>query len=219
MNTKPLKVLLVLVVGGFLLLCLVPIVMTFWWVLAGYEAKPPLVLLLLVGVGFLFLCLVPLVLWMLRCVRRGAWVKAAVLGTAAVGIVALSAWAVVKVAPQGARTLDILETPDGRMFIVRHYRFGWLEYPAVRFYARDPDGDWTVFPVIAELIDGNNTALTVTGTGSARQVQIGEIGGWYVVHDGNFVNVDGPGHTSAQLPPGIEPGQEDLSGHFWLKRQ
>jgi len=170
-------------------------------------------------VGLLLLSLVPLVWWMMRCIRSRARVRAAVLGTVAVGIVALSAWAIAAAAPRGARTLDQLETADGRAFVVRHYRFGWLEYPTVRFYARDPDGAWTVFPVIAELINPNDTSLVLNGSGAAQEVQIGDAGGWYRISDGNFVNVDGPGHTSAQLPPGMAPGEEDLSGHFWRQSQ
>ncbi len=174
--------------------------------------RPMGVLLTLVVVFVLVLCLIPTLWGMVRGIRSRARTKTVVLGIVAVGIVAFSTWAIVSVAPKGARTIAQLKLPDGGQFVLRHYRFGWLEYPKVRFYVRDTDGTWTVFPVISELVDPNNAPLKYS---PGVQVQIGDAGGWYQIQEKAFINVDGPGPLGWQMPPGVEPGEEDIYKNVW----
>ena len=169
--------------------------------------KPMGVLLVLGIVLALVLCLV-LALWgIVHCIRSRARKTAVVLGIAAVGIVVFDAWAIYAVAPKGGRTIAQLELSDGRACVVRHYRSGWLEYPKVRFYARDTQGVWTSFVVISELVNPNSTSLVPDA--SAQKVQVPGVG-WYRIQDNDFVNPDGSRGTTCQLPPGIEPGEEDI---------
>ena len=175
------------------------------------QLKPIGVMLLFGVVSVLMLCLVPIAWGIVRSIQKRAWKKAAVLGIVAVGIVATGSWAIAAQAPKGARTIAQLNLPDGREFVVRHYRHGWFEYPKVRFYARDTTGVWTSFPVYAELVVANATSLVADAR--AQQVQLMSGGYWvntYVIQDGSYVHVDGPGSVSWQLPPGIDPGEEDL---------
>ena len=131
------------------------------------------------------------------------------LGIAAVGIMATSLWAISGAAPKGGRTIAELKLSDGREFVVRHYRDRWLEYPKVRFYALDADGVWTSFPVYAELVDLNAAKLVADATAQQVQFMSGDyLVNTYVIQDGNFVHVDGPGSISWTLPPGVEPGEE-----------
>ncbi len=171
--------------------------------------KPMGVLLVLGVVLALILCLVPVLWGIAHCIRNRAWKTAVVLGIAAVGIVVSSAWAVYAVAPKGSRTIAQLELSNGRMFTVRHYRFGWLEYPKARFYARDTKGLWTSFEVISELVNPNAASLVLDA--SAQEVQLTGVG-WYRIEDNDFVNIDGSRGNTWQLPPTIEPGEEDIYG-------
>ncbi len=164
--------------------------------------------LLLFFMSILGLCLIFLMWGMVRSIKRGARKKTAVFGIVAVGIVAFSAYALSAAAPRGGRTIAQLTLPDGREFLLRHYRFSWLDYPKVRFYVHDTDGTWTSISVISELISPNSTTLTLDSSG--RQIEIGDAGGTYVIQDKYFANIDGGGGFSRQLPPGIEPGEEDI---------
>jgi len=168
--------------------------------------KPMGVLLVLGLVLALVLCLVPVLLGIVHCIRSRARKTAVVLGIAVVGIVVFDAWAICAVAPKGARTIAQLEFPDGRAFVVRHYRSGWFEYPKVRFYARNTEGVWTSFVVISELVNPNSAWLVLDA--SAQEVQAP--GGWYRIQDNEFVNPDGSRGATRQLTPGIEPGEEDI---------
>jgi hypothetical protein len=163
------------------------------------------VLVVLGVVLVLILCLL-FVLWGL--VRNGRRKTASVLGIAALGIVAVVMWAIYTVAPKGGRTIAQLELADGRAFVVRHYRYEWTEYPKVRFYARDTEGAWTSFVLIAELVNPNATSLVLDP--SEQKVEVAPTGGWYRIPDNDFVNIDGSWCTAQQLPPGIEPGEEDI---------
>lgn len=170
--------------------------------------KPMGVLLVLGFVGVLCLCL-PFALWGLaRCIRARKRTSAAFLGLIALAMVVLCSMAVGAVAPKGARTIAQLNRPDGRAFVVRHYRYGWLEYPKVRFYARDTDGNWTSFAVISELVNPNTAALTLDE--SAQEVQLPNAG-WYRIPDDDFVNVDGSRANKLPLPTGTKPGEEALN--------
>lgn len=170
--------------------------------------KPLGVLLVLVVVIFMLLS-VFVSLWKLaRFLRRGERMKAALLGIAAAAVAVMCAWAIHAVAPKGGRTIAELQFPDKREFVVRHYRYGWFEYPKVRFYARDQDGTWTSFSVISELVDANTLSLVLDAT--AEQVQVGKAGS-YLIQQKDFVNIDGSRGNIWRLPPGIEPGEEDLS--------
>jgi len=169
--------------------------------------KPFGVLLVLGLVAALALCFL-LALWgIVRCRRTGARKAAAALAIAAAGILALSGWAIWAVAPRGGRTIAELEFPDGRMFVVRHYRSQWLEYPKVRFYARSSEGVWTSFEVIAELVDPGATGLVLDEP--AQEIEAPGVG-WYRIQDDDFVHPDGSRGARLQLPPGIEPGDEDI---------
>ncbi len=171
----------------------------------------PIGLMLLFGVvSILMLCLVPVVWGIVRSIRSRARVKAAVLGVVAVGIFALSAWMIGAQAPKGARTIAQLKLSDGREFVVRHYRYGWLEYPKVRFYARDANGVWTRFPVIAELVDSRAASLVVNTSAQQVELMSGKyFVSTYVIRNGSYVHVDGSGSDPWELPPGIEPGEEE----------
>jgi len=170
-----------------------------------HVIKPLGVLLVLVVVLSLVLFLV-LALWgIVHCVRSGARKTAVVLGIAVVGIAVYSACAIYAMAPRGGRTIAQLELSDGRAFVVRHYRSGWLEYPKARFYARDTEGAWTSFALISELVNANATSLVLDASG--QEVEMAGVGS-YRIQDNDFVSVDGSRGTKQQLPPGIEPGQE-----------
>lgn len=167
-------------------------------------------MLLFSVVSILMLCLIPIAWWIVRSVRSRARTKAALLGIVAIGIITFGFWAIGAQAPKGDRTIAQLKLPDGHEFVVHHYRHGWFEYPKVRFYARDPKGIWTSFPVYAELVVANATSLETDE--SAQQVQLMSNGYWvntYVIQDGSFTHVDGPGSVSWTLPPGVEPGEEE----------
>jgi hypothetical protein len=154
----------------------------------------------------LVLCLLPVLWGFVHSVRRGAWKKAVALGIAAAAIVLFDVWAIHVVAPKGGRTIAQLELPDGRAFMVRHYRFGWVEAPKVRFYARDTQGVWTRFVLIWELVDPNSPTLLLNE--QKQEVEIPGVG-WYRIQENDWINPDGPGYTPPfQLPPGIEPGEE-----------
>lgn len=169
--------------------------------------KPFGVLLVLGIVTALALCFL-LALWgIARSWRAGARKTTAVLAIAAAGILALSVWAIWTVAPRGGRTIAELELPDGRAFVVRHYRSQWLEYPEVRFYARSSEGVWTSFEVIAELVDPGATRLVLDEP--AQEIEAPGVG-WYRIQDDDFVNLDGSRGGRRQLPPGVEPGNENL---------
>jgi hypothetical protein len=149
------------------------------------------------------------VLWgLVRCIRSRKRETAAVLGIAAVGIIAFDTWAICTVAPKGGRTIAQLELADGQAFVVRHYRYGWTEYPKVRFYARNTQGAWTSFALIAELVNPNGTSLELDA--SEQKVEVAPTGGWYRIPDNDFLNIDGSWCTARQLPPGIEPGEENI---------
>lgn len=168
----------------------------------------PLGVLLLIGVvAFLIVCLVPALRGAVYLARAGARKRAAALAVLAAAIVVFSAWAVYFAAPKGARIVDSLELPDGHAFVLRHYRFSWLEYPKVRLYVRDPDGSWTTIAVIAELVNPNATTLVLDN--SNQVVEVTGVGS-YVIKDAFFVHIDGGGSASRKLPPGTEPGEEDL---------
>jgi len=171
--------------------------------------KPLGVLVVLGCVLVLVLCLF-LALWgIVRCMRRRARKTAAVLGIAAVGIAVLSACAICAVAPKGGRTIAQLDLADGCAFVVRHYRHGWFEYPKVRFYSRDMQGAWTSFALIAELVDPNDTTLVLDA--SEQEIEVPGVG-CYSIRNNDFVNVDGSRGTKWQLPPGVEPADEDIHG-------
>lgn len=171
-------------------------------------------IMLLSGVAsILILCLLLIVWGFVRSIQSRARLKATMLGIAAATIVVFvgfSSWMIAAQAPKGDRTIAELKLPDGREFLVRHYRHRWLEFPIVRFYARDTTGVWTSFPVYAELVNSNDASLVFQA--SAQIVEFwshGYLVNSYDLHDGNFVHVDGPGSISWNLPPGIEPGDEE----------
>ncbi len=169
--------------------------------------KPMGVLLVLGIVVILLLCL-PFALWgVVRCVRYRKRMAAAFLGMVALAIVVLSAWAVYATAPKGARTIAQLNLPDGRVFVVRHYRYRWLEYPKARFYARDADGIWTSFALISELVNPSATSLVLDE--SVQEVQLPGVG-CYRIPNNDFVIIDGSRANKLPLPPGTEPGEEYL---------
>lgn len=172
------------------------------------ELMPIGVLLLFAVVSVLGLGLIPILWGIVRSVKRGARKTAVTLVILAVAIVAFSVCAVISQAPKGARTIAELNLPDGHQFLVRHYRFGWLEYPMVRFYVREPGGTWTSFILYSELIDPNNTSLTVDS--AKTNVTIGKAGGWYPIREKYIVHVDGPGDFGMKLAAGVEPGEEDI---------
>lgn len=170
--------------------------------------KPMGVLLTLGIVLALSFCLV-LALWgIARCIRSRARKTAMALGIAVAGIVVFNAWAIYVVAPKGARTIAQLELPDGHAFVVRHYRYGWLEYPKVRFYARGPEGVWTSFGLIAEWVVPNATSLIMDV--QKQQVDMPGVGA-YLIQDNDFVLLDGSRGVMRQLPSGVEPGEEDIN--------
>ncbi|MFM1919381.1 MAG: hypothetical protein RLZZ303_1015 [Candidatus Hydrogenedentota bacterium] len=169
--------------------------------------KPVGVLLVLGLAVALALCLVPIFWFALRGIQRRNGRKPVALVAAALVIVAFDAWAIYAVAPKGGRTIAQLHLPDGRAVVVRHYRFGWLEYPTVRLYARDTQGVWTRFYLIAELVDPNTPRLVFDA--SEQKVQMPGVG-WYQFQDNYFTHIDGGSYgLTIQLPPGIEPGEED----------
>ena len=175
------------------------------------DLKPMGVLLVLGVVGILILCLVPTIRGIVRSFRNRAWKTTAAMGIVAAGIVATSSWAILDLAPKGDRTIAQLKLSDGREFVVHHYRYGWLEYPKVRFYARDTNGVWTSFPVYAELVDSNATTLVLDASGRQVELLSGERRvNSYIIQHNSIVHVDGPGSIKWQLPPGIEPGEENL---------
>jgi len=168
--------------------------------------KPFGVMLVLGLVATLLLCLLPVLWGLVHNVRGRAWKKAFWLGIAAVAIVVFNVWAIYAVAPKGARTIAQLELPDGRAYIVRHYRFGWVEAPTVRFYARDTQGVWTRFVLIWELVDPNSTTLLLNE--AKQEVEVPGVG-WYRIQENYWIHPHGPSDTPPlQLPPGIEPGEE-----------
>ncbi len=168
--------------------------------------KPFGVMLVLGLVAALLLCLLPVLWGLVHSVRSRAWRKAATLGIAMVAIIAFAVWAIYAVAPKGARTIAQLELPDGRAFMVRHYRFDWFQGSKVRFYARDTQGTWTRFVLISELVDPNSPTLLLND--AKQEVEIPGVG-WYRIPENDWINLDGPGYTPPfQLPPGIEPGEE-----------
>lgn len=169
--------------------------------------KPMGVLLTLGIVLALSFCLV-LALWgIARCLRRRARKTAITLGILVAAIAMFNTWAVCVVAPKGVRTIAQLELPDGHAFVVRHYRYGWLEYPKVRFYARGPEGVWTSFGLIAEWVVPNATSLIMDV--QKQQVDMPGVGA-YLIQDNDFVLLDGSRGVMRQLPSGIEPGEEEL---------
>ncbi len=168
--------------------------------------KPLGVLLVLGFVGALILCL-PFVLWRLvHNVRIGSRKAAALWGIVALAMVMSSAWTVYSVAPKGARTIARMELLDGHAFVVRHYRYGWFEYPKVRFYARDTDGTWTSFAIISELVNLRSSSLNLDE--STQSVEFLPAG-WYSIPNNDFINIDGSRGDTWQLPPGVEPDQVD----------
>lgn len=169
--------------------------------------KPMGVLLVLLAVVALVLCLFLTLLAMVDCIRRRARKKAVASGVAAVVILVMSAWAIYAVAPKGGRTVAQLELSDGRAFAVRYYRFGWLDYPKAWFYARDEAGAWTSFELISELVNPNAASLALDA--SAEEVEMPGVGTYRIDHN-DFVNIDGSRGRTRQLPPGVEPGEEDI---------
>lgn len=175
------------------------------------EGRPvikPLGVMLILGVVLaLALCLLLALGGLAYCIRRRARKKAVVLGIVSAAIAVFCAWAVYWVAPKGGRTIAQMDLPDGRTFVVRHYRFGWTEYPKVRFYARDKEGAWTSFALIAELVNPNDTSLVLDA--SRQEVEVAPAG-WYRIQANDFVNIDGSRGPTWQLPLDIEPGEEDI---------
>lgn len=169
--------------------------------------KPFGVLLVLGFVLALFLCLITALLRVVHSVRSRARKRAAVQGIGAVVIAMFAAWTIYAVAPKGARTIAELRLPDGHAFVVRHYRYGWFEYPKVRFYARDTQGVWSSFMVISELVNPNSISLALDA--SSQEVRVPGVG-WYRILDNDFVNPGGSRATTSQLPLGIELGEEDV---------
>ncbi|MCC6696676.1 MAG: hypothetical protein IT365_13685 [Candidatus Hydrogenedentes bacterium] len=166
------------------------------------------VLLVLAVVSVLVLCLILAFAGIVLCIRRRARKTAIALVIVSAAIAVLCVWAVYWVAPKGGRTIAQLDLPDGRTFVVRHYRFGWTEYPKVRFYARNKEGAWTSFMLIAELVNPNDTSLVMDA--SRQEVEVAPIGGWYRIKENGFLNIDGSWGPTRQLPPGVEPGAEDI---------
>ena len=128
-------------------------------------------------------------------------------GILTAGLTVISAWAIYMVAPKGAQTIAELDLPDGRAFLVRHYRSGWFEYPKARFYSRDKAGAWTSFELISELNHPYSTSLDLDET--EQEVHVTGVGSYGIQTD-EFVNPDGSRGARYPLPPGIEPGEEDL---------
>ena len=91
--------------------------------------KPIGVMLVLGFVLVLMLCLVPVLWGFVRSIRRRARKLAMALGIVAAGILLFSAWAIYSVAPKGDRKIAQLELPDGRAFVVHHYRYGLVRVP------------------------------------------------------------------------------------------
>jgi len=168
----------------------------------------PLGVLLVLSVVLLLIFFLFLTLWRaLRCIRSRKPKTAVVLGIVAMGIAVFCAWATYAVAPKGAQTIAELESPDGRAFIIRNYRYGWLEYRKVYFYSRNIEGVWTSFRLISELVNPNTVSFVLNE--SAREVEVPGVG-CYLIQENSFVNIDGSGGTSRQLPPGVKPGEEDI---------
>lgn len=169
--------------------------------------KPFGVMLVLAGVAVLVILLVPLGWGILRSIRAQAHRRTGLLGVMALGVVFLSAGTLYGLAPKGTQVLAQQELPDGQAFVVRSYRYGWFDYPELRFYARDVSGDWTAFQLISEL--GNSPSISLVVDASKQEVEIPGVG-WYRISDHEFVNPDGSRASQSSLPEGIAPGEEDL---------
>ena len=171
--------------------------------------KPLGVLLVLCVVAVLLLCLI-FALWRMgHNYRRANQSKAVTLGIVSLAIAVLCAYATYAVSPKGGRTIAQLQLPEKREFILRHYRYGWFEYPKLRFYARDNSGRWTSFAVISELINPNDISLVYD---EAKQGIAVGIAGAYDAKNNYFTNIDGSSGKVWQLAPGIEPNQDELNG-------
>jgi len=169
--------------------------------------KPLGVLLVLGVVAALLICAINATWRSLLNFRRGKRNRAVTLLILALGIFAMSAWAVYAVSPKGGRTVAQLKLPDHREFVVRHYRYGWLEYPKARFYARDTNGAWTSFTLISELVNPNATSLVLDA--STQQVHVNGVGS-YLLQQNEFVNIDGSRGTKRLLPPETVPDEENV---------
>lgn len=169
--------------------------------------KPIGVMLVLVGVAVLVILLVPLGWGILRSIRAQAHRRTALLGATALGIFFLSAGTLYALAPKRAQTLARQELPDGQAFVLRSYRNGWFDYPALRFYARDVSGEWRAFQLISEL--GNAASISLVMDPSKQEIAIPGVG-WYRMADHEFVNPDGSRASQTSLPEGIAPDEEDL---------
>lgn len=169
--------------------------------------KPLGVLLVLCVVLVLLLFLVIAVLWMVHCIRHGKRNKATALGIASASLAVFCAFATYAVAPKGGRTIAQLQLPGNREFILRHYRYGWFEYPKARFYARDAKGVWTSFALISELINPINASLILDT--SKQEISVGKAG-WYRVDKDDLIFEDGGRGKTWQLLPGIEPSDDNI---------
>jgi len=170
--------------------------------------KPFAVMLVLGIVVLLALCLIPILWKLVRSMRHNLRKRALILGIMVAVIVTFDAWALYEASPKGSRTIAQLNLPEGRKVIVRHYRYGWFEYPSVRFYARDTAGIWTRFNLIAELVAPNSPSIEFKSEN--QEVEMWGVG-WYFIERNEFIHVDGGSYTTCQLPPGITPENDDYT--------
>lgn len=179
-------------------LCLIPLL----WMMVNNVTLPLGVMLVFGIVAIFAVCLIPILWKLVRSIRTREWKKAWIFGIVAVGIITFDAWALYEASPKGGRTIAQLELPEGREIIVRHYRYGWFEYPTVRLYARDTTGTWTRFNLVAELVDPNSPSLELKA--EKQEVEMWGVG-TYQIESNKFIHADGGGYADCQLPPGIEP--------------
>ena len=171
--------------------------------------KPLGVLLALVFLAVLLLYMVFALWWMVRAFKRGHRKTSITLALTTMAIAVFCAFALNALAPKGGQTIAQLQLPGNREIVVRHYRYGWFEYPRVRFYARDPNGVWTSFIIISELVNARSTSLKFDAT---KQEVTLDTAGWYRVDFNDFVNIDGGRGRAWQLASGVDPRTEQLNG-------
>lgn len=168
--------------------------------------KPLAVLLILAIVALLIPCLFAAMWCAVRGVRRGNRRSATLWSAVSAAIVAFSGWALYEAAPKGGRTIGQLELSDGQTFLVRHYRYAWLDPPRIRFYARDADGGWTSYILIWELVDPDAVTLAIDEAG--QRIDLGTAGTYQIARK-SYINIDGSPAKQTELPAGVEPGEED----------
>lgn len=168
----------------------------------------PIGTILALGVVGVLIVIVPFVIGDLMKIARARGRRVTLIsGIAALLIAGLCVWAVYAVAPKGSRTIAQLNLPDGHALVLRHYRHGWFDYPKVRLYARDADGTWTSFAIIAELVNPNTPSLLYDEVD--KEVDLPGVG-WYRPDLNAFVHIDGGWANARELPPGLQPDEDDV---------